>query len=152
MPKTSSLSLVVLIQHRLMTDRRTDGQTLPLLVLLLIHFCCICTCCSNIVILWQYLPIYKSLFAEKNGSNIKTQQYKHKYKQSENNDQVHHSSWHFVLEYKQNITYNHLCSPNLIMYYNLLQNWQKPFTVEMYRNINLSCLLLRSQLGKSIAK
>ena len=26
------------------------------------------------------------------------------------------------------------------MYYNLLQNWQKPFTVEVYRNINLSCL------------
>ena len=22
------------------------------------------------------------------------------------------------------------------MYYNLLQNWQKPFTVEMYRNFN----------------
>ena len=35
---------------------------------------------------------------------------------------------------------------------NLLQNWQKPFTVEMYRNINLSCLLWRSQLGRSIAK
>jgi len=38
------------------------------------------------------------------------------------------------------------------MYYNSLHNWQKPFTVEMYRNINLSCLLLRSQLGRSIAK
>jgi len=37
------------------------------------------------------------------------------------------------------------------MYYNLLRNWQKPFTVEMYCNINLSCLLLRSQLGRSIA-
>jgi len=34
------------------------------------------------------------------------------------------------------------------MYYNLLQNRQKPFTVELYRKINLSCLLLRSQLGK----
>jgi len=28
----------------------------------------------------------------KNGSNAKTQQRKHKYKQSENNDQVHHGS------------------------------------------------------------
>ena len=37
------------------------------------------------------------------------------------------------------------------MYYNLLQNWQKPFTVEMYRKIKLSCFLLRSQLGRSIA-
>jgi len=43
-----------------------------------------------------------------------------------------------------NITYNYLCSPNLIMYYNLLQNWQKPSIAEMYRNINFSsCLLLR---------
>jgi len=91
--------------------------------------------------------LYKSLFTEKTGSNTKTQQRKHKYKQSENNDEVHHSSWHLVLEYKQNIIYYHFCSPNLIVYYNLLQNWQKPFTVEMYRNINLSCLLLRSQLG-----
>jgi len=32
----------------------------------------------------------------------------------------------------------------------LLQNWQKPFAVEMYRNINLACLLLRTQLGRSI--
>ena len=32
------------------------------------------------------------------------------------------------------------------MYYNLLQNWQKTLSVEMYRKINLSCLLLRSQL------
>jgi len=24
-------------------------------------------------------------------------------------------------------------------YYNLLQNWQKPFNVEVYRNINLFC-------------
>jgi len=37
-------------------------------------------------------------------------------------------------------------------YYNLLQNWQKPFTVEIYRKINLSCLLLKTQLGMSIAK
>jgi len=37
------------------------------------------------------------------------------------------------------------------MYYNLLRNWQQPFTVEMYCNINLSCLRLRSQLGRSIA-
>jgi len=36
--------------------------------------------------------------------------------------------------------------------YNLLQNWQKPFTVEIYSNMNLSCLLLRAQLGRSIAK
>jgi len=41
-------------------------------------------------------------------------------------------------------------SQNLIIYYILLQNWQKPFTVKMYRNKNLSCLLLRSQLGRSI--
>jgi len=33
------------------------------------------------------------------------------------------------------------------MYYNLLQNWQNPFTAEMCRDINLSCLILRSQLG-----
>ena len=30
---------------------------------------------------------------------------------------------------------------HLIKYYNLLQNWQKSFTVEIYCNINLSCLL-----------
>jgi len=34
------------------------------------------------------------------------------------------------------------------MYYNLLQNRQRPFTVVLYRKINLSCLLLRSQLGQ----
>jgi len=34
--------------------------------------------------------------------------------------------------------------------YNLLRNWQKPFTVKMFRNINLSCFLLRSQLGRSV--
>jgi len=34
-----------------------------------------------------------------------------------------------------------LNSKHLIKYYNLLQNWQKPFTVEMYHNINLSCPL-----------
>jgi len=27
---------------------------------------------------------------------------------------------------------------HLIKYYNLLQNWQKPFTVKIYRNINFS--------------
>jgi len=54
--------------------------------------------------------------------------------------------------YWKYIIYNQCCSPNLIEYYNFLQNWPKPFTVETYRNINLSCLLLRSQLGKSIAK
>ena len=32
------------------------------------------------------------------------------------------------------------------------QNWQKPFTVEIYRNTNFSwCLLLRTQLGRLIA-
>jgi len=50
------------------------------------------------------------------------------------------------------MSYNQRCSPNLIVYYNFLQNWQKPFTVEMCRNINLSCFLLRSQLGRSVAK
>ena len=39
-----------------------------------------------------------------------------------------------------------------IKYYRSLQNWQKPFTVEMYRNISLSCLRLRTQLGRSTAK
>jgi len=38
----------------------------------------------------------------------------------------------------------------LIKYYRLLQNWQKPFTVKIYRTINLSCLLLRTRLGGSI--
>jgi len=39
------------------------------------------------------LPINTNLYSpQKNGSNTKTQQRKHKYKQSENNDQVHHSS------------------------------------------------------------
>jgi len=37
------------------------------------------------------------------------------------------------------------------MYYNFLQKWQKPVTMEMYRNINLSCLPLRSQLGSKVA-
>jgi len=41
---------------------------------------------------------------------------------------------------------------HLIKCYKLLQNWQKPFTLEIYRNINLSYLLLRTQLGRSIAK
>jgi len=40
----------------------------------------------------------------------------------------------------------------LIKHYNLLQNWQKLFTVEIYRNINLSCFLLTTQLGRSTAK
>jgi len=35
---------------------------------------------------------------------------------------------------------HHHSSPNLIIHYILLQNWQNPFTVEMYRTINLSCL------------
>ena len=29
---------------------------------------------------------------------------------------------------------------HLMKHYNLLQNWQKPFTVEVYRDINLCCL------------
>jgi len=34
----------------------------------------------------------------------------------------------------------------------LLQNWQKPSAVEVYRNINFSCPLLRTQFGRSTAK
>jgi len=45
------------------------------------------------------------------------------------------------------VNYNHL-----IKYYNLLQNWQKLFTVEIHRNVNLSSLLLRTQLGRSAAE
>jgi len=41
---------------------------------------------------------------------------------------------------------------HLTEYYKLLQNWQKPLTVEIYRSINLSCLLLRTQLGRSMAQ
>ena len=41
---------------------------------------------------------------------------------------------------------------HLIKYCNLLQNWQNPFTAEIYRSIYLSCILLRTQLGRSIAK
>jgi len=41
---------------------------------------------------------------------------------------------------------------HLIKYYSLLQNWQKPSTVEIYRSINLACLLLRTLFGRSIAK
>jgi len=40
---------------------------------------------------------------------------------------------------------NKLNYKHLIKYYNLFQNWQKPSTVlEIYCNINLSCLLLRT--------
>jgi len=35
---------------------------------------------------------------------------------------------------------------HLIKYYKLLQNWQRPFTVEIYSLISLSCLLLRTQI------
>jgi len=35
---------------------------------------------------------YINLYLPKNGCSTKTQQRKHKYKQSENNDPVHHSS------------------------------------------------------------
>ena len=38
---------------------------------------------------YSYINLYSP---KKNGSNTKAQQYKHKYKQSENNDQVYHSS------------------------------------------------------------
>ena len=43
----------------------------------------------------------KIFIHRKYGSNTKhsSQQRKYKYKQSENSDQVHHSSWHLVLEY-----------------------------------------------------
>jgi len=63
--------------------------------------------------IWLFLTLYKALFTE-NTVASKKQQRKHKYKQGENNEQVHHSSWHLVLEYKQNIIYNQRCSPNLI--------------------------------------
>jgi len=45
----------------------------------------------------------------------KLQNRKHVYKQSENNDQVHHSSWQLVLEYKQNIIYNHRSFLNCVL-------------------------------------
>jgi len=98
----------------------------------------------------RIIIINKSLYSLKNGSNTKTQQ--HKYKQSENNDHIYHSSWHFALEYKHKKIYNHVYSPNLIMYYNLLQNRQKLFAVQIYRNTNLSCLLLRTQLGRWVCR
>jgi len=41
---------------------------------------------------------------------------------------------------------------HLIKNYMLLQNWQKPLAVEIYRNINLSFPLLRIQLGRSVAE
>jgi len=88
---------------------------------------------------YQFCSFYINLYSPKRLLHTKTRQRKHKYKQSENSDQVHRSSWHLEVEYKQNIVYNHLSSPNLIIYNNLLQNLQKPFTVEMYRNINLPC-------------
>jgi len=43
-----------------------------------------------------------------------------------------------------------LSCKHLIKNYSLLRNWRKPFTVEIYRNINGSCLLLRTKLGRSI--
>ena len=86
--------------------------------------------------LWTYdlMPLYKSLYYyiiiiiysflfTKSGSNI-------------NND-------------KNNRKHNY---QQLVKYYSSLQKWQKPFTVKIYRNLNLSCLLLRTQLGRSIAK
>jgi len=41
---------------------------------------------------------------------------------------------------------------HLINNYMLLQNWKKPLAVEIYRNINLSFPLLRTQLGRSITE
>ena len=86
--------------------------------------------------LWTYdlMPLYISLYYyiiiiiysflfTKSGSNI-------------NND-------------KNNRKHNY---QQLVKYYSSLQKWQKPFTVKIYRNLNLSCLLLRTQLGRSIAK
>ena len=40
----------------------------------------------------------------------------------------------------------------LTKYYKLIQNLQELFTVDLCRNINLSCLFLKTQLGRSIAK
>ena len=67
----------------------------------------------------------------------KTQQRKHKYKQAKTTTKSITAIMTLgaAVLAKYHI-YNHLCSPNLIMYYNLLLNWQKPFTVEMYRKIN----------------
>jgi len=36
--------------------------------------------------------------------------------------------------------------------FQLLQNLQKLFTVELYCDINLFCLFFKAQLGRSIAK
>jgi len=59
----------------------------------------------------------------------------------------------FIHQAGSNINNNRkLKYKHLIKYYNLLQNLEKVFTVERYRNINFSCLLLRTQLGRSIAK
>jgi len=54
-----------------------------------------------------------------------------------------------VATYTTTITGN--LTKHLIKYYKLLQNWQKLFTAEIYRNINLSCLLLRTQLDRSVS-
>jgi len=58
-------------------------------------FGCILLLSFNFCLLYLFIYFvlpYINLYSPKNGSNTKTQQYKHKYKQSENNDQVHHSS------------------------------------------------------------
>jgi len=52
-------------------------------------------CCrlDDVAVLPLLLPFLDiNLYSPKNGSNAKTQQYKHKCKQSENNDQVYHTS------------------------------------------------------------
>jgi len=74
--------------------------------------------------------LYKSLFAEKFGSDTETIQHKRKYKQK--------------YKIQRSSPSHHHSSPNLIIYYILLQ---KPFTAEMYRKLILS--FLRSQLGRS---
>jgi len=61
---------------------------------------------------------YINFYSPKNGRNTETQQYKHKYKQNESNDQVF-SKLHFELKYKHNILYIFLYSPS---WYNINNN------------------------------
>ena len=63
------------------------------------------------------LSLYKIFIHRKKGSNTKTQQYRHKCKQSENTTKsvALVDTWYWSI----NKRYNHLCSPNLIMYYKL---------------------------------
>ena len=73
----------------------------------------------------QLTLLYKSLFTE---NSVATQK---QYSTSINTNKIH---------IQRSSPSHHHSSPNLIIYYILLQNWQKPFTVEMYHTINLSCL------------